>query len=278
MRLDVCEERRAFSVNHVEEVSSCHFGSVQRQRDCLRLRFPPQVALYEHSSNSQRHDMTDRPPNTPLALRQRMMPSNRTAEHARHVLDRVTRGVPIPAPVYRHLLNLANSLEAGKSELKGHLYDRNAQIRHLKHELEKARTLQSDDGLIQLYNAGGKLISKQADEIKELKRELQRGKDERERLVPKLVEKDNQIAKVEDEKKNCREAMRRLQDRLAGLELGSPDSQMNPNRESAILKQRVEEYRKVADDQQKHIKKLTQENDRLVMALGRQHFNEMDLP
>jgi hypothetical protein len=83
---------------------------------------------------------------------------------------------------------------------------------------------------------------------------------------------------VEDEKKNCREAMRRLQDRLAGLELGSPDSQMNPNRESAILKQRVEEYRKVADDQQKHIKKLTQENDRLVMALGRQHFNEMDLP
>jgi chromosome segregation ATPase len=222
--------------------------------------------------------MTDRPPNTPLALRQRMMPSNRTAEHARHVLDRVTRGVTIPASVYRHLVNLANSLEAGKSELKGHLSDRNAQIRHLKHELEKAHALQSDDGLIQLYNAGGKLISKQADEIKDLKRELQRGKDERDRLVPKLVERDKQIAKVEEEKKNCREAMRRLQDRLAGLELGSPDSQVDPNRELAILKQRLEEYRKVAEDQKEHIQRLTKENDRLVMALGRQHFNEMDLP
>jgi hypothetical protein len=44
------------------------------------------------------------------------------------------------------------------------------------------------------------------------------------------------------------------------------------------LKQRLEEYCKVAEDQQKHIQRLTKENDRLVMALGRQHFNEMDLP
>ena len=205
------------------------------------------------------------------------MPSNRTAEHARQVVDRALRGVQIPPPAHRLLINLANSMEAGKSELKGHISDRNAQIRNLTQELERAHELQTDRGLVDLYTAGTALISKQADELNHLKGELQRGKNERDRLVPKLAEKDKQIAKVEDEKKICREALRRLQGRLEGME-SSPDVQAKTRQEFEMLEQRLEDYRKTVDNQKKIIKSLSQDNDRLIMALGRQHFNELDLP
>ena len=205
------------------------------------------------------------------------MPSNRTAEHARQVVDRALRGVQIPPPAHGLLINLANSMEAGKSELKGHLSDRNAQIRNLTQELERARELQTDRGLVELYTAGTALISKQADELNHLKGELQRGKNERDRLVPKLAEKDKQIAKVENEKEICREALRRLQGRLEGME-SSPDVQAKTRQEFEMLEQRLEDYRKTVDNQKKIIKNLSQDNDRLIMALGRQHFNELDLP
>ena len=205
------------------------------------------------------------------------MPSNRTAEHARQVVDRALRGVQIPPPAHRLLINLANSMEAGKSELKGHISDRNAQIRNLTQELERAHELQTDRGLVDLYTAGTALISKQADELNHLKGELQRGKNERDRLVPKLAEKDKQIAKVENEKEICREALRRLQGRLEGME-SSPDVQAKTRQEFEMLEQRLEGYRKTVDDQKKIIKSLSQDNDRLIMALGRQHFNELDLP
>ena len=206
------------------------------------------------------------------------MSSNRPAEHARHVVDRVLRGVPIPTPVYRQLVIVANSLELAKSQLKGHLSDRNADIRKLKGELEQARELQTDHGLIQLYKAGTAMISKQADELKNLKVELQRGKAEHDRLKPKLVEKDNQISKVENEKKICREAMRKLQDRLTGMQLNSPDVQANSSQEVAAMKQRLEDFNKTVDGLKRQVNQLKQENERLVMALGRQHFNELDLP
>jgi chromosome segregation ATPase len=224
--------------------------------------------------------MTDRLPNPHLTRRPQMMPGNRNPEHAKDVVDRLFKNVPIPFPVRRQLDNLANTLEARKSELKGHITELSAQVGNLTRELRQVRELQSDDDLIALYNSGAKLLTRQADEIKDLKSELQRGKDERDRLLPKLAEKDKQISQVEDEKKNCREAMRRFQERLAGLELSSPaqDLQAKQSQELVILKQRLEDYRKMADEQQTTIKKLTKENDRLVMALGRQHFNEMDLP
>jgi chromosome segregation ATPase len=168
-------------------------------------------------------------------------------------------------------------MEAGKSELKGHLSDRNAQIRNLTQELERAHELQTDRGLVDLYTAGTALISKQADELNHLKGELQRGKNERDRLVPKLAEKDKQIAKVEDEKKICRQALRRLQGRLEGME-SLPEVQAKSRQEFEMLEQRLEGYRKTVDDQKKIIKSLSQDNDRLIMALGRQHFNELDLP
>ena len=206
------------------------------------------------------------------------MSSNRPAEHARHVVDRVLRGVPIPTPVYRQLVIVANSLELAKSQLKGHLSDRNADIRKLKGELEQARELQTDHGLIQLYKAGTAMISKQVDELKNLKIELQRGKAEHDRLKPKLVEKDNQISKVENEKKICREAMRKLQDRLTGMQLNSPDVQANSSQEVAAMKQRLEDFNKTVDGLKRQVNQLKQENERLVMALGRQHFNELDLP
>ena len=205
------------------------------------------------------------------------MPSNRTAENARHVVDRALKGVQIPPPAHRLLINLADSMEAGKSELKGHLSDRNAQIRNLTQELERAHELQTDRGLVDLYTAGTALISKQADELNHLKGELQRGKNERDRLVPKLAEKDKQIAKVENEKEICREALRRLQGRLEGME-SSPDVQAKTRQEFEMLEQRLEDYRKTVDNQKKIIKSLSQDNDRLIMALGRQHFNELDLP
>jgi len=173
---------------------------------------------------------------------------------------------------------LADQLEAGKSQLKGHLSERTAELAKVKRELKQARDLQRDDVLIGLYNSGANLLTKQADEIKTLKSELQRGKDEHEKSKSKLVEKNNQISKVEDEKKNCREAVRRLQDRLAALELGSPKVQGKSDQESAKSKQHIDSYLAMVDEQQKKIDKLTQENARLVMALGRQHFNEMDLP
>jgi chromosome segregation ATPase len=173
---------------------------------------------------------------------------------------------------------VANSLELAKSQLKGHLSDRNADIRKLKGELEQARELQTDHGLIQLYKAGTAMISKQADELKNLKVELQRGKAEHDRLKPKLVEKDNQISKVENEKKICREAMRKLQDRLTGMQLNSPDVQANSSQEVAAMKQRLEDFNKTVDGLKRQVNQLKQENERLVMALGRQHFNELDLP
>lgn len=223
--------------------------------------------------------MTNHPPNNNRTRHQQMMPnSNRPAEHAKLVLDRVIRGASIPTPVYRQLVTLVNGLELAKSELKGHLSDRNAEIQRLRGELEQARELQSDHGLVQLYNAGTALISKQADELNYMKSEIQRGKDERDRLLPKLAEKDNQLSKVQDEKKNCREAVRRLQDRLAGMELGSPGVQANSSQELMALKQRLEDSHDRVDDQQRRIEILRQENDRLIMALGRQHFNELDLP
>lgn len=221
--------------------------------------------------------MNNHPPLTHRTRQRHIMPSNRTAEHARQVVDRALRGVQIPPPAHRLLINLANSMEAGKSELKGHLSDRNAQIRNLTQELERAHELQTDRGLVDLYTAGTALISKQADELNHLKGELQRGKNERDRLVPKLAEKDKQIAKVENEKEICREALRRLQGRLEGME-SSPDVQAKTRQEFEMLEQRLEDYRKTVDNQKKIIKSLSQDNDRLIMALGRQHFNELDLP
>jgi chromosome segregation ATPase len=225
--------------------------------------------------------MTNHPPNNHRTRHQQMMPnSNRPAEHARHVFERVIRGVSIPTSVYRPLSTLINGLEAAKSELKGHLSDRKAEIQQLRGELEQARELQSDHGLVQLYNAGTALISKQVDELNNLKSEFQRGKDKRDRLVLKLAENDNQLSKVQDEKKNCHEAVRRLEDRLAGMALGSPDVQADSSQELVVLKQRLGDSHKKVDDQQRQrqINSLRQENGRLLMALGRQHFNELDLP
>jgi chromosome segregation ATPase len=206
------------------------------------------------------------------------MPSAHPPEHARHLVERLLRNVPISVSAYRQLITLANSMEGGKSELRGHLSARTAQLDKATRELKHLQRLQSDDALIGLYSSGATLLSKQADDIKNLKLELQRAKEEYDRLVPKLVEKDKQISQVEDEKKNCREAMRRLEVRLNALEAGPRDVQAGSNQELVVLKQRLDDYRKMADDQQEHINNLTQENDRLVMPLGRQHFNELDLP
>ena len=58
----------------------------------------------------------------------------------------------------------------------------------------------------------------------------------------------------------------------------SPDVQAKTRQEFEMLEQRLEDYRKTVDNQKKIIKSLSQDNDRLIMALGRQHFNELDLP
>jgi len=201
------------------------------------------------------------------------MPGNDHPEHARHKVQRLLRGVELPIGVYRDLCALANTMEAGKSELRGHLGERKAKIASLTRDLEQARELQKDDALIGLYKSGSTLLTKQAEEINSLKVELQCVKDEHEKSKLKLEEKNDQIIKVEDEKQNCRVALRRLEDRQA-----VPAPQAISNEELAKLKQRLQDYHSMVDEQQKHIDKLTRENERLVMALGRQHFNEMNLP
>lgn len=231
------------------------------------------------------------------------MPSSHPPQHARSVTNRILRGVQIPASVYRSLAALADTMEAGKSRLKGQLSDRHAQIAKLDREIKQLRDLQSDDNLIVLYNAGTSLLTRQADdikkqaiEIKKLKGELQRSRDGGERsnrtFALKLAQKDRQISRVEGEKKDCREALRKFEVRLKSLKFGTPDVQADSTldlaklkqhledstQDLAKLKQRLEDYRMMADEQQKHIKQLTQENNYLVMALGRQHFDELDLP
>ena len=92
-------------------------------------------------------------------------------------MERILSRHDVRGEARRRILEVVNILTLAKSQLQGHLSDRKAEIQRLTGELQTARTKNSEDGIIQLYNAGAKLIEQQAGEIKGLKADLQRAKD-----------------------------------------------------------------------------------------------------
>lgn len=109
----------------------------------------------------------------------------------------------------------AMDVKALKSELAQARADHELEIQRLEDELEQARRgYTGEDDLVKLYHAGTAVITKQAAEIKKLKAECQREKDEQERqnkdFTLKMKEKDEAKAVLV-------EAVQQLESRLASL-------------------------------------------------------------
>jgi chromosome segregation ATPase len=110
-----------------------------------------------------------------------------------------------------------------RDELTKALAHHEVEIRRLKDELETARAgYADDDDLVKLYHAGTGLFERQAVEVKGLKAELQRGKDEQEQrereFTLAMTAKDTHLATL-------LENIRHLEDRLSSLNIEYTDSE-----------------------------------------------------
>jgi hypothetical protein len=217
-------------------------------------------------------------------------------EHGTVTLNRLLTGLAIPRHIEHSLLTLVNSLELAKAQLKGHLAQRNNQIKqhqapaashsnahaleltqvrashameskalkdelaqtrtshalenkalkdelaqaHADHELETQRLgdeleqarrgYSGDDGLVKLYHAGATLVIKQAADIKKLRAEGQRGKDEQEQQN----KESTLIMKEKDEEKAVLVyAVQELERRLASVTTEFMDTEMDLKRQVA---------------------------------------------
>lgn len=131
----------------------------------------------------------------------------------------------------------AMDVKALKDELAQTHADHETKIQRLEEELEQARRGYSgDDDLVKLYHAGTAVLTKQAAEIKELKTEGQREKDEKERQ-----EEDFTLMKKEkdDEKAVLVEAVKQLEGRLASLTSEFTDAKKDLKRQVADAKGQV---------------------------------------
>jgi hypothetical protein len=128
-------------------------------------------------------------------------------------------------------------VKALKSELAKAHADHEMEVQALRDELEQARCGYSgDDDLVKLYHAGTAVVTKQAAEIKKLKAECQREKDEQERqnkdFTLMMKEKDN-------EKAVLIEAVKQLEGRLASLTTEATDAEINLKRQVAAASGQV---------------------------------------
>ena len=109
----------------------------------------------------------------------------------------------------------AMDIKALESELARAHADHELEIQNLKDELDQARQGYSgEDDLVKLYHAGTAVVTKQAAEIKKLKAECQREKDEQERQNKALI---LMVKEKDDEKAVLVEAVQLLEGRLASL-------------------------------------------------------------
>lgn len=158
-----------------------------------------------------------------LPLNWRQNPRN-----PRQELGRLLGGLNVNQAPLRGLQSLFTVSELTQSELKGQVANREEKIRKLTQDLKEARdelaqphARKSDDELTNLYYAGAQLVSKQANEIRVLKKDIQRVKDGGDRLkktfADQLQHKDNQVAQVEREKVALDGTVQDLEARLASL-------------------------------------------------------------
>lgn len=249
-------------------------------------------------------------------------------EDPRDLVERIFWKHDVRGEPRRRILDVVNMLAMAKSQLQGHLSDRRSKIQRLTRELQLARTKNSEDGLVQLYHAGTKLIEQQANEIKGLKTELQRAKDELDRkektVAQRSSENDDRVAKMaaskatlgrhlvlpatkgaseESLKKQLRDSRdlashlengvkprdkviedlhkrkAELRSSLAGEKTANTDLRSSLARKKATnaelqaslrkTEERCFGYMMTAEEQQRHIDRLAQENARLVDGLGR---------
>ena len=131
----------------------------------------------------------------------------------------------------------AMDVKALKSELAQARADHELEIQRLENELEQARRAYTgEDDLVKLYHAGTTVITKQAAEIKKLKAECQREKDEQERqnkdFTLKMKEKDEAKAVLV-------EAVQQLEGRLASLTAESTAIEKDLKRQVADAKSQL---------------------------------------
>ncbi|GAB7333856.1 hypothetical protein MBLNU13_g05980t1 [Cladosporium sp. NU13] len=128
----------------------------------------------------------------------------------------------------------AMDVKALKSELAQARADHELEIQRLEDELEKARrACTGEDDLVKLYHAGTAVITKQAAEVKKLKTECQREKDEQERQNKDF----NLKTKEKDEEKAVLvEAVQQLEGRLASLTTESSATEKDLTRQVADAK------------------------------------------
>lgn len=60
----------------------------------------------------------------------------RKDEHGKDAVVRLLKGVSIPSNTHRALINLANSFEAAKGQLRGHVQESRKEVHHLNWRLE----------------------------------------------------------------------------------------------------------------------------------------------
>lgn len=130
----------------------------------------------------------------------------------------------------------AMDIKALKDELAQAHADHELKIQSLEEELEQARRGYSgDDDLVKLYHAGTAVLTKQAAEIKKLKAEGQREKDEKEK------QEDFTLMKKEkdEEKAVLVEAVKQLEGRLASLTTEAADGEKDLKRQVADARGQV---------------------------------------
>lgn len=95
------------------------------------------------------------------------------------------QGAEITPQTRQRLFSIFSQLERDNARHQSNIGNRNQEIKRLsqnlqatREELEAARTVKSDDGLIKLYHAGAQLITKQAKDIKDLEANILYGKKE----------------------------------------------------------------------------------------------------
>lgn len=189
-------------------------------------------------------------------------------------------------PFVRSRLRIVfSNFDMAKSQMKGHLSERTAELRQAKQEIQKlkqgkegkgykeAKELKkalelkeegelsdtmdldeeregaSDDNLIRLFNGGAALFNKQADKVKELKAQVQRERDEHERSKRRASMK---LAESENEKLVCRETVRKVEGRLTALTTDFSDAEADLKRHLAESKRKL----KVTNDELVAFKRL----------------------
>lgn len=127
--------------------------------------------------------------------------------------------------------NFENLHASHAMEIKSLENEHELQIQSLTEELEQARRDYSgDDDLVELYHAGTRLLAKQTAELKSLKAETQREKDDHERLKKSFT---LEMAEKDNEKAVLTEAVQRLEGRLASLTTESTDAEADLKRRLA---------------------------------------------